>query len=216
MFIARESLELLILSILDESFPDGLSSYDILTKTNERKGFGKSVSAGTLYPKLEVLAKSGLIEQDLDNKVWKITPKGKSKMINGIPDFLDKSIEMIPTLLRAFMRPLPPHVRAKYLSTYMPSFCGGHGCSPAGISDPDFLLSGMQFSGTQESIDALERIKNQLEESKKNIEARYAAELNSVEALITRVDEKIERCKDSKDAPRRTIPVEGDDDESKD
>jgi DNA-binding PadR family transcriptional regulator len=204
VFIARESLDLMILSILDDN-PSGMTSYELLVALKEKMktaSASKAISAGTLYPKLQSLARAGLISEDPSQKKWVISPEGNERLMTMVPDFLDKSLQFLPGLFRALTKTLSPIMRVKY---YSPLFHDTGHWQP----DIDALLENLNPSDTEANIETLGAIKAQLDEALEH----HRTQMEAIEQLVAKVDEKIQECKElEKKHPKRLIPVEGDDD----
>ena len=203
MFIARESLDLMILSILDES-PAGMTSYELLVALKEKMKLtsgSKAISAGTLYPKLQSLAKAGLIKEDPSEKKWVITPEGNERLETTVPDFLDKSLQFLPGMFKVLMRSLSPIMQAKYFTPLL---------HDNGRREPDIeaFLDNLDCNDVETSTESLESIKTHLVETLD----RYRAQTEAMERLVAKVDERIQQCKERDEKhPKRRIPVEGDD-----
>ena len=94
-----KALDAIILSILN-SHPDGFTGYALVKEI--ARSFHPMITpgTGTIYPRLKKLVESKDI-QETENK-YKILDQGRQIINKNLHDFLDRSLEFLPTFSRFF------------------------------------------------------------------------------------------------------------------
>ncbi|MHA1727734.1 MAG: PadR family transcriptional regulator [Promethearchaeota archaeon] len=196
----RKTLDLVILSILDEFPKDGLTGYALIKEIKRRFGVRRTPSAGTIYPIAKKLKESGdLLE---DGKNYKISEKGKKKLAENIPKIMENNLQSIPNfyskLYGLLMHSLPFAHKIKYFPN-MSHFFGCEGCSSESFFDDPIISSGKNATrGFSNSLKRLEQIKNQLITTKKKIQEQMTKQVRLIDVQIKKVSDKIELLIDEK------------------
>jgi len=199
------SLDLVILSILDD-FPGGITGYALAEEFKKRFGKERALSPGTLYPRLNKLKEENLIEND--GKVWKIKDEGKQRLEMNVPDVLSKSMEFIPTLYKFLMKTLPFPRRMDFMCH--PMHHGGTGSChpPPELFDTASIKADIDNIPDEGiSIPRLEKIRQQLDDTKAGIEKQLNDQVESIKNLLATIDAKLQRCNEEKSSWKH-IPVE--------
>jgi DNA-binding PadR family transcriptional regulator len=201
------SLDLVILSILD-NFPDGITGYALVEEFKKRFGKERALSPGTLYPRLTKLKADNFIEDD--GKVWKIREEGKQRLETNVPDVLSKSFEFMPMLYKFLMKTLPFPRRMDFMCHPM-----NEGdkmmCNPQpDLFDAESIIVDLDLIPDEgKAIPRLEEIKQQLDRTKKAIEKRLRDQVETIDTLLSKIDEKIQRCNEEKSSWKRITVEEG-------
>ncbi|MHA1684105.1 MAG: PadR family transcriptional regulator [Promethearchaeota archaeon] len=196
---SRKSLDLVILSIVREN-ATGISSYGILTEVKARFGSFKTPSPGTIYPKLAKLEEAREISKTGD--LWTITRKGREKLEESVPDFLEKSMEMLPHLINTLANKLPFITQLGFYPEMMrfSDRCG----SNCRVFDKERMMKNIdKIPPRHSSISDLHDVKEKME----RLRGRLKGEIDSLDSILAHIDEKIMACKEEKKTWTR-IPIE--------
>jgi DNA-binding PadR family transcriptional regulator len=172
----------------------------------EKFGLIRAPSPGTIYPRLRKLLFTGDITGK--DEEYKISPQGKQKLTQNVPDIIDNSLEFMPMLYKILMRPLPFGERMNYLSNISCfSEHSGHAPHRNFLDDSIFPEECQCTSDFSESIGRLQAIKDRLLRAKQEIQERLSTRLQAIDEKIQFIDEKIKECQVEKEN-RVKIPIE--------
>ena len=195
-------LDILVLSMIKNT--EEISGYDIIQELNDKFKGMWTASAGTIYPLLTRLEEKDFInsqevsEGKRQKKIYKITERGISVLINVLEDNLEPSIsslgDYIKTILKASM-PSEETIEKMMCCFPFPEFPFDQE-----VDEQDYSLN---------NIERLERIITHLKRGKQRIEMRVDGLNKKIEGY-TKILEKI---KAERDKNVKIIEIVDDDEE---
>ena len=195
-------LDILVLSMIKNT--EEISGYDIIQELNDKFKGMWTASAGTIYPLLTRLEEKDFInsqevsEGKRQKKIYKITERGISVLINVLEDNLEPSIsslgDYIKTILKASM-PSEETIEKMMCCFPFPEFPFDQE-----VDETDYSLN---------NIERLERIITHLKRGKQRIEMRVDGLNKKIEGY-TKILEKI---KAERDKNVKIIEIVDDDEE---
>ena len=198
-------LDILVLSMIKNT--EEISGYDIIQELNDKFKGMWTASAGTIYPLLTRLEEKNLItsqeisEGKRQKKVYKITEKGISILINFLDDNLEPSISTLGDYIKTIIKASMPSEE-----TIEKMMC----CFPF----PEFPFEPFdkEINATDYSlknIERLERIITHLKRGRQRIEIR----LNGIDKKIEEYTKLLEKIKTERDKNAKIIEIVDDDEE---
>jgi DNA-binding PadR family transcriptional regulator len=185
-------LDILVLSMIKNT--EEISGYDIIQELNDKFKGMWTASAGTIYPLLTRLEEKNFItsqevsEGKRQKKIYKITERGISVLINVLEDNLEPSIstlgDYIKTIFKASM-PSEETIEKMMCCFPFPEFPFDQE-----VDETDYSLK---------NIERLERIITHLKRGKQRIETRVEGLNKKIEEYTTLLQKiKAERNKNAK------------------
>lgn len=201
----KMSLDLVILSIFNEH-PDGIKGYTLMKEMESKFGESLAPGPGALYPRLDKLKKDGFLQET--DKLWTISPEGKTRLQQQVPDVIRQSLDFMPQIYKFLMKTIPFGRRIDFLSSKS-HLDECQGCGPRStLFDAESIMHDLGAVLEEgKSIKRLEDIKLRLASIKHDAEEQLQARLAAIDGVIKAIDEKIARCEAEKTSWRR-IPIE--------
>jgi DNA-binding PadR family transcriptional regulator len=199
----KNALDLIILSILNDN-KEGLTGYFLVKAIQAKFPRIRTPGPGTIYPRLKKMAQSGEITEE--NNLYSITPEGKKKITDTIPGIIEDSLHFMPKMYKVLMQALPIKKQIKYYSDV--SFFHSCNCKKEDVNDKKdsqylnhfysldkFLMNDEECAAfPRRSIEQLESFKENLKQLKTKIQMKLEAEIKLIDAKISAIDSRIEKC----------------------
>lgn len=197
-------LDILVLSLI-KNHPE-ITGYEITQKINNKFKPMWKASAGTIYPLLDRLLKSGFVsvneitdENNRQKKIYTITEKGVNELRKSLKGNFEPSINTLGKFIRTILQGINVDEKVDEIFSCFP-FCEHIPEQKPEIDKEDL---------SRENLEKIKRIISQLKRRKNQLNRR----LENVNQEISDYEEILDKIRKRREEEAKPIPIVEDDEE---